>query len=251
MQKLVDKHCHFPEPDTSIVTLIIKQWAADKYAALNLKPQTTAVKKSKARLEKADPRTMLMEIPSIETEIDMMVCLISRLAGTLWKDETVRKLLWDEFFKVIDAESKLHTLPTTTPDVLTKDDLFALADSLVAEGPVVYLSGIEGSSEVAFVINNNENTVTADMFLQTFLKGYRFQNVTVELMNKEDPDFPTVDSDLLGLSIGTFEITDDLMIPAVKKYRVYSLPVIKGLQETPPENPVYDGMYKYDGTLTY
>lgn len=252
MEKLINNHCHFPDPETSIVTLIMSDWREARIKMLQGKPQTDAVKKSLKRVTSAIVNQMLMEPPFIMDNNTMKVCLISRAAGTLWYDEIVNKLQWPRFLKKIDPNGDFGKLETKTPGVITKDDLMELAKNLnyTADEPTVYLSDIEGSDEKALIFVAKDSTITPEIFTQSFLKGYRFCNLTVEIKNKGDEGYPTIDGDVLDMSIGTFEIVEELLVEGTVKYRVFSLPTLNGIINN-NDTTVYNGVAVHNGFIKY
>lgn len=252
MDILVNKHCYFPSPDTSIVTLILKDWVANRIIELISGPQTPANKKSLARFQAVDTNKMMMEPPTLYKDNKMLVCVLSRKAGTMWVDQVIEKLKWDHFLSTIDPNNKFSSLPTTTPGVASKEDLLTLADTLTPVDPVadIFLSDLEGSQDKGLIFTAPNSVFTPEIFLQAFLKGYRFDEIKVTIKTKTDPDYPKLDGDLMDLCIGEMEIVEDLLAEGKVSYKIFSLPAIKDLK-IPPADPVYDGSFVYDGTLTY
>ena len=254
MDLLVNKHCYFPDPDTSIVTVILRDWVAKRIIELMSGPQTPANKKSLARFQAVDVDRMMMEPPTLWKADKMLVCVLSRKAGTMWIDQEIDKLKWDHFIDVIDPEGEFGKLDTTTPGVATKEDILRLASSLDAEDPDahVFITNLEGSNEKALVVKSSDLELKPEIFTETFLKKYRFDEVRVEVAKKGDVDYPVLNGGLLDLSIGTMEIKEDLLLEGVVKYRVISLAAIyELLNNQPVDNLIYDGTANYDGTYKY
>lgn len=252
MDILVNKHCYFPSPDTSIVTLILQDWVTGRIIELMSGPQTIANKKSLAKFQAVDVNKMMMEPPTLYKDNKMLVCVLSRKAGTMWIDQVIDKLKWDRFLKQVDPNNKFNSLQTATPGIATKEDLLTLSDTLVPVDPVadIFLSNLEGTTDKALIFTAPNSVFTPEIFLQAFLKGYRFDEIKVTIKTKTDSDYPKLDGTLMDLCVGEMEIVEDLVFEGKVTYKIFSLPVIKDLK-TPPANPVYDGSFVYDGTLTY
>lgn len=249
---LIDKQCHFPDPDVSIVVLIIKDWVAQRIQELTDGPQTPANQKSLQKFHGADPTKMLMEPPVIMDDNKMKVCMLSRKVGTLWIDQIVNKLKWDRFLTQIDPTGAFNTLDTTTPGVATKDDLLRLAEASTHTADVakIYITDLEGTTEKGLVFEAKDSVITPDIFTKDFLKGYRFDELKVTIASQGDADYPKIDGTLLEMAIGTLTVTEDLLQEGEVTYRIFSLPTIKGLIHE-NDTTIYDGKYTHNGFIKY
>ena len=170
MRTITSEAQRFPNPKSFLPVLVVKNWVANRIIELISGPQTPANKKSLARFQAVDTDKMMMEPPTLYKDNKMLVCVLSRKAGTMWVDQVIEKLKWDHFLSTIDPNNKFSSLPTVTPGVATKADLLTLAQVLLTH-----------SKRVTWLLTRKQNVwlnKKKEIVKGTWLTPGTFKNVT-------------------------------------------------------------------------
>lgn len=245
MRTITTESSRLPDPDSYFPALVVKNWAAKRIAQLEAKETLTAAEaKSLERIKAVSANTTLMEPPVLGDNNEVKVCILSRSAGTLWVDEPVPKVTFDEFLVLAFGESiPFSTLNKAEP--FTIEELTALANGDVS-APIpgfIHVLDSEGGKHLC-IIGDVLDESTVDR--EKLFGKYKFEKSVTEVYGYVGDNRPAYPFNALeDLSIAITKVTDTLLAEDTTIYSI-SINLLKGLvaeHNSPPkitkvENPI-------------
>lgn len=221
MRTIISEAQRFPVPTASVPALVIKNWIAKRIAKLESGPMTAHEARTLQKLRNIDIGMVVIEPPVIIDENRVKICILSRKVGTLWLDEPVDKISFEDFLSLAFP----NAIPNSTlyrAEPYTLAELEALIDSEVSAPVPGYVDVIdENGKQVKVIIGDvlTEETVHRE----ALFGDYKFEkNVTTVYGYDGDayPNYPFATLNDFSLSVTTLE---DVFLK--EKVAVHSVPL--------------------------
>ena len=121
MKTITSENSRFPNPEKSVSNLVIGLWGKKRLEELSQQPSTPAIEQTIGRLNKLNGGEAIVEQPVIIDDNFAHICIISRAAQTLWFDEKVERIEFDQFLSA--------AFPDGAPNsVIARDEPYTIAE---------------------------------------------------------------------------------------------------------------------------
>lgn len=206
MRTIVSESQRFPNPKAYLPILVVKDWVEKRIIELGKQTQTPAIAQTLEKLKKIDVQTALIETPVIIEENRVKVCILSRQLGTLWLDEPIKKITFDDFLSLVfDDVIPNSTLYRAEPYTLTELEAIVRSDK---SAPIPgYINVVDETGKVKKAIIGdvlNEDT----LHREALFGEYGFEKATTDVYGYDGdgrPVYPFTSLDDLSIAITTLE----------------------------------------------
>lgn len=219
MRTITSEAQRFPNPKSFLPVLVVKNWVEKRIVELESEPETAASKATLEKLRGIDIQSALIEPPILIDADKVKVCILSRKVGTLWLDEPVMKITFDEFLALAFPE----TVPNSVlyrAEPYTLEELEAIIDSERSAPVPGYIDVIDETGKTIKVIIGDvldENTVHREALFGEF----KFEKATTNVYGYDGdayPAYPFATLNDFSLAITTIEdvfLKEDVVIHSV------------------------------------
>lgn len=206
MRTITSEAQRFPNPKSFLPVLVVKNWVEKRIVELENEPETAASKTTLEKLRGIDIQSALIEPPILIDADKVKVCILSRKVGTLWLDEPVMKITFDEFLALAFPE----TVPNSVlyrAEPYTLEELEGIIDSERSAPVPGYIDVIDETGKTIKVIIGDvldENTVHREALFGEF----KFEKATTNVYGYDGdayPAYPFATLNDFSLAITTIE----------------------------------------------
>lgn len=207
MKTITSENSRFPNPEKSVPNLVIVLWGKKRLEELSQQPSTPAIEQTIGRLNKLNSGEAIVEPPVIIDDNFVRICIISRAAQTLWFDEKVERIEFDQFLSA--------AFPDGAPNsVIARDEPYTIAEleELIRSERSVPIPGYinvkdtDGSIKKVIIADVlDEKTVHRENLFGEFV----FEKSTTDIYGFDGDDRPTYPfKNLNDLSLAVTTIKD-------------------------------------------